>query len=938
MRFGGKDMTGVCVRALFSGALYLGTLFLDLGSGSGAVFGQAPPARDAHPIVPGFERFFAADGSDALRGGQLLLSELNCTSCHQVEAAAKDWILPRPAPRLEELSSRVRPEYLIEYLAHPHVDKAGTVMPDLLATLPAAERKAAGEALAHFLISLTPGSLTERLADKGAIGRGEKLFHTVGCTVCHQPEKGQTAPLATSIPLGDVGAKYTVPSLATFLRDPLRTRPSGRMPSLNLNEKEAQDLASYFLRNSKLEGNVKYAYYEGTWDNVPDFDKLKPNATGESAGFDLGVARRQSNYGLRFEGYMNVFKQGNFLFHLGSDDGSKLWINNQLIVSVDGIHPLQTKVGRMPLEPGSYPVKLDFFQQGGGAELALEYEGGGVTKQPLAGVISLTNEGLRQASPGFDLQPALVEKGRAMFSSLGCAACHSVKSDNKNVPNLLVSKRLAETNPTQGCLAETPSGKAPRYDLNVRQRKALQTALEHLRGPGAQPLAPEARIALTMTTFNCYACHTRGQIGGPEPERNTLFQTTMPEMGDEGRIPPPLDGVGNKLQESWLKQLFNNGAQDRPYMLARMPKFGGGNLPTLTEDLAKVDAVPATPLPSLDDPVHRIKSAGRYMVGGKAFSCIKCHNFAGNKAQGIQSIDLTTMTKRLREDWFQRYMSDPQTYRPGTRMPSAWPKGKQSLLTNFFEGNSEKQIRAVWTYLADAGKAALPEGLLASTIDLTPWEEPVMYRNFIEGAGSRAIGVGYPERANLAFDAENLRLALIWHGSFIDASRHWNGRGAGYQPPLGDDILPLPANATFAQLDSVTSPWPTQPARQLDGRFQGYHLDAKRRPTFLYRMGPIEVSDLPEPLLEAGQRIPALQRTLLLKSVGSVERYYYRAAVASKIEPSGDHEYLIDGQWKIKLETSGPPPIVRSSGNQTELLVPVAFTDGKARIVQTYHW
>ncbi len=40
-------------------------------------------AETGHPIVPGFERFFADPKADAARGGQLLLTELNCVSCHQ---------------------------------------------------------------------------------------------------------------------------------------------------------------------------------------------------------------------------------------------------------------------------------------------------------------------------------------------------------------------------------------------------------------------------------------------------------------------------------------------------------------------------------------------------------------------------------------------------------------------------------------------------------------------------------------------------------------------------------------------------------------------------------------------------------------------------------------------------------------------------------------
>ena len=76
-------------------------------------------------------------------------------------------------------------------------------------------------------------------------------------------------------------------------------------------------------------------------------------------------------------------------------------------------------------------------------------------------------------------------------------------------------------------------------------------------------------------------------------------------------------------------------------------------------------------------------------------------------------------------------------------------------------------------------------------------QEPIVYRNFITGAGNRGIGVGYPERAHLAFDANDLRLAMIWQGAFMDARRHWTGRGEGFEPAslLRVDWLAFPLAA-----------------------------------------------------------------------------------------------------------------------------------------------
>ena len=91
--------------------------------------------------------------------------------------------------------------------------------------------------------------------------------------------------LPTSVPLGELKAKYSLSSLAAFLKNPHATRPSGRMPGL-LKDKEAQAVANYLLRGITFKTpppNLAYSYYEGSWDRVPDFKKLRPRAKGKTA-------------------------------------------------------------------------------------------------------------------------------------------------------------------------------------------------------------------------------------------------------------------------------------------------------------------------------------------------------------------------------------------------------------------------------------------------------------------------------------------------------------------------------------------------------------------------------------------------------------------------------------------------------------------------------
>src|SRR5512145_2448015 len=111
------------------------------------------PAADAPPRVIPFERFHSAGKSDLVAAGHLLLGELNCTSCHQTEPALDLLVVKKPAPILDTVGSRVRPQYLLKFLADPQATKPGTTMPSVLAHLPPDQRAPIVESLVHFLAS-----------------------------------------------------------------------------------------------------------------------------------------------------------------------------------------------------------------------------------------------------------------------------------------------------------------------------------------------------------------------------------------------------------------------------------------------------------------------------------------------------------------------------------------------------------------------------------------------------------------------------------------------------------------------------------------------------------------------------------------------------------------------------------------------------------------
>ena len=79
------------------------------------------------------------------------------------------------------------------------------------------------------------------------------------------------------------------------------------------------------------------------------------------------------NFALTAEGLLKINKAGEYNFEIWSDDGSKLYIHDQLIITNDGNHGTEGKYGKVKLDVGYHPFKMEYFQGGGGKYLSLDW-------------------------------------------------------------------------------------------------------------------------------------------------------------------------------------------------------------------------------------------------------------------------------------------------------------------------------------------------------------------------------------------------------------------------------------------------------------------------------------------------------------------------------------------------------------------------------------
>jgi len=510
----------------------------------------------------------------------------------------------------------------------------------------------------------------------------------------------------------------------------------------------------------------------------------------------------------------------------------------------------------------------------------------------------------------------LRKEGKVLYQKLRCANCHSTRDSNV-LPNL--SKSLAKLELSQGCLSAKPPKEAPHFHLNAKQTKAITAALR------AKPraLTVQERTHHRMRQLNCTACHTRDGLGKPDPARDPLFTTTGNDLGDEGRLPPLLTGVGAKLTEPALYNVLRGEDVMRPYMTTRMPDFGEAHAKFLVRHLVDADARPnvkPTPRDGQENKVGR-NQYGRELMGIKGLNCITCHQLGGHKSLGIQAMDLAHSPNRLRPEWFRDYLINPANFRPGTRMPSFWPDGK--AVSPIFGRNTERQIDSLWVYLNEFEQTRLPEGLeKKGGFELKPDKRPIVFRTFMEGAGTHAIAIGYPAGIHAAFDSEQVRWALMWRGKFLDAESTWDDRFTPLTSPLGESVVTLGSGPAVALLKNLKQPWPKDSLQM-----QGYRLAKDGTPTLLYSHGTTKITDTLTPKGKGMRR--------RMEFAGTMSDLWVRLATAKVLLNEKPGIWSTDS----KLSVIAPTAQFRKIGEISELIAPVKFDDsGKAIIEIEWHW
>ena len=550
---------------------------------------------------------------------------------------------------------------------------------------------------------------------------------------------------------------------------------------------------------------------------------------------------------------------------------------------------------------------------------------------------------------------ALVEAGKTYFQALNCAACHALEGhalESIAATRPVGSLKGADLN--DGCLS-IPSSKlanvrSPQFALEDNQRAAIAAAIA---GETIFDSDKDA-LAKTLTAFRCVACHVRDEYGGVHDAHNAFFQGSELNLGDDGRIPPPLTHMGAKLKPTWMKKVLFDGESVRNYMVTRMPQYGAKNLEHLPGLFRRLDVFngPEMNIPSPEGRNEKereqeklIRSAGRELLGDKGANCVACHRFNSKAANVNQGIELLTSYERLEPEWFNRYLRNPGAFRPRTVMPSAWPDGV-SAFKSILEGDSDRQIEAIWYYLSLGTSATDPSGVRAVSTRIEVGDRAAVHRGRSRVAGFRGIAVGLPEKLSYAFNAETGTLSAIWQGNFIGVN--WSGQGSGDFNPASEPIT-LAQDVSFVSLADEKTPWPLLPVmtkeapanpdplypKNLGYQFRGYYLGESSIPTFQYRSGRIEIEDRTVAVGDATSR--RLKRVLQFES--PEQQILWFRPLAGEVLRESDQVFR---SGRLRLSIPDIPAIdaklrvLSDEPKQSELLLRLEIPQGKSTLELVY--
>jgi mono/diheme cytochrome c family protein len=567
--------------------------------------------------------------ADKLNIAYATYERAGCYACHKTKGFDID--IRKPGPILTKIDSKLKPEWVKNWIRNPRAVKPTTWMPRFWynSNNSAPEDVPRNEVeinsiVAYLFANTDKHELAVKNPPHGDAKRGEEIVKSIGCQGCHvvgEGNRSEVGPRRTfGQPLENIGNKTTYEWIYDWVRDPKHYSPATYMPNLRLTDAQVADVATYLSGlkgpagdppkanpDTKVVDDVLLDYLR----NVMPFEDAKAQLAKwnpEQRQLELGQ-RVISRYGCFSCHDIKGFEKAQSIGTDLSEEGTKLVTRLDFAFISDIPHTskaawFRTKLhdprifdkGRVlqPLEKLRMPnfdlsdEEIDRLQT---AIMSFQRE-----IQPPAA--------LPVRSARYDYQV----NGRTLVHRRNCVGCHVIEGDGGDFVNVVPNKDASLAPPLL-----TPEGARVQPDW----------LYAFLRGP----ITIRPWLAVRMPTFGLDDHNLNGVINYFGAVSNKLGSFQTPEVVTAANVNNGAAG----------KELFELLKCQQCHVLGTIPK---------------------------DQPTSNLAP------------------------------DLRMAPERLNSDWIIDWLKRPSDIVPGTRMPAFWPDYPKSFYPHL-NNNAEAQIRAI---------------------------------------------------------------------------------------------------------------------------------------------------------------------------------------------------------------------------------------------------
>jgi cbb3-type cytochrome oxidase cytochrome c subunit len=553
-------------------------------------------------------------------------------------------------PNLKDIRLKLNRNWIPVWLKKPSAFRATTKMPDF---------RFNDEQIQSISAYLWQSALTDPLpAHKpGSALHGKELFESRGCLACHSIGEGDQVQGGTfAANLTRVGEKDNYDYLVRWVHNAReRTRPYCPYEKRDIGPEDykKKGLPYVFdLDHSKCP-NDGHELQVQNMTVMPSL-RLSPQDAEDVASYLITLKKQEPS----------SYADASFMDDPKLKDEGKKWIRHFGCAGCHEISGLEDegRIGTELTTEGSKPIeRLDFAlltetAQRGGSEPITDPDDlarlpEGPAKQPWYDGKGFFEHKLAE--------PNIWDKGKI-----------KPEEEKLRMPNLHLTKEQVRALTTF---------------LMGSQESALPITYQY------KPLDYRRDIQegwWVIRKYNCMGCH---QL---IPGQKTSLMTLARYQEAQEQLPPKLLTEGARVDPQWLLHFLTNPSLSdtdpnrngiRPYLQVRMPTFSFSE-----NELGKLvrffEALSRQPFPYIPDqrPPLTAKEIdmARNLFSSPAAPCLKCH------ATGDPTHDKTATAPnflqakgRLKPDWVERWIIDPQAISPGTSMPSGLFKRENNRWT-----------------------------------------------------------------------------------------------------------------------------------------------------------------------------------------------------------------------------------------------------------------